>query len=307
LHLSIRAAHIGAVDLSELRWFVCLAETGHVTEAAARLHVTQPTLSRGLARLEREIGLPLFDRRRRRLRLNPYGQILLEHARRSLAELVRAEERIHALADPDHGVVRLAFLHSLGPWLVPELLRRYRDRVPGVRFALREDRSRELARALLHGDVDLAVTGPRPTDAGLDWHVILRERLCVAVPPHHRLRGRRRISLREVADEPFVAIHPELDFRHLTDQLCRQAAVRPTIAFESADLATVAGMVAAGFGVAILPAPRRNPQGHGPVFLPLSEPEAYREIGLAWAGAPSLPPVVERFRAFVVAAAEAGL
>jgi LysR family transcriptional activator of glutamate synthase operon len=294
------------VDLVELRWFVTLAETEHVTEAAARLHVAQPTLSRGLARLEREIGLPLFDRRRRRLRLNRYGRILLEHARRSLAELAHAQERIHALADPDHGVVRLSFLHSLGPWLVPEILRRYRDSAPGVRFAMREDRSREVVRALLQGDVDLAVTGPRPEDGGVGWQPVARERLCLAVPADHRLRNRRLAAVSDVAGENLVAIHPDFDFRHLTDELCRKAGVDPHIAFESADLGTVEGMVAAGLGVAILPAPRRGGRGRNPVFLPLTDRGAYREIGLAWASAAPLPPVAERFRAFVAAAAEAG-
>ncbi len=99
------------MDLDELHWFVTLAETEHVTDAAAELGISQPTLSRALARLEARIGAPLFDRVNRRLRLNTYGTILLDHARRSIAEITSATERIAALRDPDTGTVRLAFLH----------------------------------------------------------------------------------------------------------------------------------------------------------------------------------------------------
>src|SRR5882724_13477890 len=97
------------VTVDELQWYVVLAETEHMTEAAARLNVAQPTLSRALARLERRLGTPLFDRVNRRLRLNRYGEILLEHARRCLIEMNSATDRIAGLLDPDRGTVRLAF------------------------------------------------------------------------------------------------------------------------------------------------------------------------------------------------------
>src|SRR5215510_6924251 len=116
------------MDLDELHWFVALAEIEHVTDAAAELGVSQPTLSRALGRFEAQVGTPLFDRVNRRLRLNPYGHIMLEHARRSIAEMQSAIDRIDALRDPDTGRVRLAFLHSLASWYVPEQLRRFRSR-----------------------------------------------------------------------------------------------------------------------------------------------------------------------------------
>lgn len=124
------------MHLDELQWFVVLAETEHVTDAAAELGISQPTLSRALARLEEQVGVPLFDRVNRRLRLNAYGHILLEHARRSINEIRTATERIAELRDPDTGTVRLAFLHSQAGWYVPDLLRRFRTEAPRVRFEL---------------------------------------------------------------------------------------------------------------------------------------------------------------------------
>ena len=110
--------------MEELRWFVVLAEAEHMTDAAAELGVSQPTLSRALGRLEAQVGAPLFDRINRRLHLNSYGQIMAEHARRSIQEIQSASDRIAALRDADSGTVRLAFLHSLASWFVPDLLRR---------------------------------------------------------------------------------------------------------------------------------------------------------------------------------------
>jgi DNA-binding transcriptional ArsR family regulator len=124
------------VNLDELRWFLDLADTEHVTDAAAALGISQPTLSRALARLEDQVGAELFDRVNRRLVLNAYGRIMADHARRATAELDAAVERIAALRDPDTGTVRLAFLHSVSSWYVPELLRRFRAGAPHMRFDL---------------------------------------------------------------------------------------------------------------------------------------------------------------------------
>ncbi|MDT5172015.1 MAG: LysR family transcriptional regulator, transcription activator of glutamate synthase operon, partial [Mycobacterium sp.] len=148
--------------IDELRWFVVLAETGHMTDAAAKLNVSQPTLSRALARLEHQVGAPLFDRLHRRIQLNAYGRIMLEHSRRGLAEMRWASERIAALRDPDGGTVRLAFVRSVATGLVPDLLRRFRSKAPRVQFDLREAAGHQVADLLADGQVDLAITGPRP-------------------------------------------------------------------------------------------------------------------------------------------------
>src|SRR5262245_19361515 len=110
----MRWAHNPRVELRELEWFTTLAETEHVTVASARLNISQPTLSRALARVERRLGVRLFDRRQNRLRLNKYGEIFQAHALRAMSEINRGEERIAALIDPERGVISLGFLHSFG-------------------------------------------------------------------------------------------------------------------------------------------------------------------------------------------------
>jgi LysR family transcriptional activator of glutamate synthase operon len=125
------------MQLRELEWFNTLAETESVTAAALQLHISQPTLSRALARLERRLGVQLFDRHQNRLWLNKYGEIFQAHARQAMSELDRGEERIATLVDPERGSVSLGFGHSFGGWLVPDLLERYRRLAPSTSFQLR--------------------------------------------------------------------------------------------------------------------------------------------------------------------------
>lgn len=287
------------MQLDELRWFVTLAEIQHVTDAAAELGVAQPTLSRAIARLESEVGTPLFDRVNRRLQLNPYGEILLEHARRSLDEMRAATDRIAALRDPETGTVRLAFLHSLASWYVPELLRGFRDEAPQVHFELYQGAGHEIVDRLLNGGVDVAITAPRPAGRDLGWHVLYSERLCLAVPRGHRFAGRSRLRLADAGAEPFIALREGFGLRQLTDELWAEAGIRPEIVFEAAEIPAMEGLVAAGFGVAVVPVPRPHRGEPAVTYVPLSQASARRQVGLVWAQGRILAPAAERFAAFV--------
>jgi DNA-binding transcriptional LysR family regulator len=292
-------AYIAVVTVDELEWFVVLAETEHMTEAAARLNIAQPTLSRALSRLERRAGVPLFDRGHRRLRLNRYGAIVAEHARRGLAELNAAAERIADLTEPDRGVVRLAFLHSVATWLLPEMLRGYRAVLPGVRFELTQGAGHEILDHLRAGRVDLAMTSPRPDDADLGWHPLHRERLCLAVPAGDPLAGRPGCALADAADRPFVVLRAATGMREISDELFAHAGLAPTIAFQSVDIPSTEGLVAAGLGVAVVPGPRPHRGTPGVHYLPLADPGAHRVIGLCWSTGRPAPPVTQRFAQFV--------
>lgn len=290
------------MDLTELRWFLTAAEQGNVTRAAAALYISQPGLSRAIARLERELGVRLFDREGRNVRLNRNGILFREHAARLLAEADAARRALAQAGDPDAGEVALAFLHTLGTWLVPDLLRRYRALRPRVTFQLTQDRAETIAEAVQEGRADLGFTSPRPTHPALAWKRLAVERLHLAVPADHPLASRRRVRLADVAGEAFVALRRGYGLRSITDELHRRAGVQPAIAFEGEDIATLRGLVAAGLGLAIVPAP--DPGGaeaSGPVrHVAIAEPAARREIGAIWVAERTHPPVVEAFRRFVV-------
>lgn len=289
------------MHVEDLRWFVVLAETEHLTDAAAALGTSQPTLSRALRRVEDAFGARLFEREHRGLRLNPYGRVVLEAARSCTAAFDTARQRIDALLDPDAGTVRLAFLHSVATGVVPDLLKAFRSTAPRVRFALREEPSHDIVRDLESGEAELAITGPRPPRDTFGWHLLERQRLCLYVPAGHPLAGLERVSLSEAAGEPFVAVRSDFGFRRVTDDLCRAAGFSPQVAFESTDLTTIDRLVGAGLGVAILPAGAvRNPDS-GATPVNLEGVNARRDIGLSWRLRGELSPAAERFRSFVQA------
>lgn len=177
----------GFMEIRELQWFVALAESEHVTSAAERLNIAQPTLSRAIARLEKRVGVPLFDRQQNRLRLNKYGEVFRAHVVRAISEIDRAEQRIATLVDPDTGTIALGFLHSYGSWLVPELLAGYRRIAPATTFELRGSAADAVVDGVRHGRLDLGITSPRPAGDDLVWTPLQDEPLCLLVPAGHRL------------------------------------------------------------------------------------------------------------------------
>lgn len=278
--------NISTVDLAS---FLAVAESGHLTDTATALGVPQPTLSRRIARLEEEIGATLFDRIGRSLQLNTRGRAFVHYAR-SIVDAANAGAReVHRLMDPEFGTVRVGFMHSLGTWLVPSLLREYRSRYPHVHFELRQGPARELENAVLADDLDLAFISPAPSSSDLAWKVVATQPLGLAVPAEHPLAGRQSVRLEEVQDEPFIGMDPEYGIQIILNELAHEAGFTPTIAFTTQEMNTVAGLVEAGLGIALLPL----------VGIPLDPPRE-REIGMIWRSGLLEAPPVELFRQFVL-------
>lgn len=287
--------------LEDLHWFVVLAEREHVTSAAEHLQIPQPTLSRALKRVEDGFGARLFERESRGLRLNPLGRIVLDAALTADRALAQAREKLERLVDPEAGLVRLAFLHSVSTSVLPELLGRFHTHAPRVRFELRQEASPTILDDLRSGDAEVAIIGSRPPDDDLGWCLLEPQRLRLAVPPGHRMADRRRISLRDAAQERFVVVQHPLEFRALTDRLCLTAGFTPEIAYESSDLGTIDSLVGAGLGVAVLPIYSGQRADSPAASIPLSDRGARRDIGLAWRADVDLSPAARTFRDFVVA------
>lgn len=281
-------------------WFITLAELQNVSAAARRLHLAQPTLSRMLGRLERDVGVALFDRHAKRLQLNAFGEIYLRHRRRAVAEMDSARYEIAQLADPVEGLIDLAFLHSFGVWLVPSLIGDFRrERSSRVAFTLTQGAADPVIERVLTGPADMAVVSPRPLSTEVGWSPIMRQRLALAVPADHPLAVRDEITVAEASEESFITVAQGYGMRRILEELCADADFRPNITFETTELGTVAGLVAAGLGVSILPV-EGNPQlPPGVVLIPFVGEETSREVGLIWKRDSAMSPAASRFRDFV--------
>lgn len=287
---------IGLVQIRDLEWFTTLAGVGHVTDAAAVLGVSQPTLSRALARMEADLGTRLVERGPHGVTTTPDGELVLAAARDVTDRWQRLRSELDGRRDPDGGVVRLAFLDSMATSLVPRLLRSFHAAAPGVRVVLRQEPNHDILDDLRSGAAELAVTSPRP-DGPFAWLPLQEERLVVAVPPRHPWRTRRRVRVAELADQDLVTTPEGFGFRAIVDGLLAEAGIVGRVAFESADLATIEGLVAAGLGVAFVP--EQFAGASGTVGIPVTSSRARRTIGLVWRADRPLAPPAERFHRFV--------
>ena len=307
------------MDVDVLRWFQQVAEGRTVTEVSELDGVTQSGVSRALTRLEAEVGTPLLRRSGRTLRLTRAGEVFKPHVDSMLRRYDDGIAAVGQLLSPETGSVALAFQQSLGTWLVPDLVRSFRARHPDVNFRLTLVRDELRGLPLNGGITDLEIgtrrfrTSPevmRPGDLPVRTEQIGSEPLRLALPRDHRFSGRRRIHLKDVAREPFIALRPTSALRKLVDDLCREAGFRPTVVFEGDDLTNLRGLVAAGLGVAVVPAPRAaSPEAaaDGPVrYLEIADRGAEREIYLTWSAERSLLPAAELFREHIVSRVTVG-
>ncbi len=292
------------MDLQVLRWFREMADGATVTETAERARITQPALSRALARLEDEVGTPLLTRSGRTLIPTPAGRLFMEHVDQSLDHYDLGLRAVAELVDPAHGLVPLAFLHTLGTWLVPPLVSSFREAHPQVRFELHQHGEASILRELVDSSADLIISSPTFGHPRVTWRRLLVEPLRLTVPPQHRLARRKRIRLAEVADEPFIQLRSGYALRVLTDRLCAEAGFTPKIAFEGEEVETLRALVAAGLGVALLPPPRTTataPETADPApQLHVTDVDSNRELGLAWLTDRVLPPASAAFRDHVL-------
>jgi LysR family transcriptional regulator, transcription activator of glutamate synthase operon len=282
--------------LRDLDWLLALADHQHVTDTAAILGTTQPTLSRALARVECELGTQVFERASDGVHVTPTGEIVLGAARDLTSRYQQLVSELTSILDPDSGVVRLAFLDSIASSLVPQVLRGFHAQAPRVKVLLRQEPAHHIVDDLGAGAVDLAITSVHQGE-GYGWHPLQDERLVVVVPEGHRWRDRRRVRLAELADEELVTTPMGFGYRELVDGLLREAGVTPAVSFESQDLATIEGLVAAGLGVAIVPEAFAGLSGT--VGLAIAASAAHRTIGLTWRADRPLSAPAARFRDFV--------
>jgi len=263
------------MEMRHLRAFAALAEEGHFGRAAERLHIAQPALSQQVKQLEREFGVELVSRTTRRVELTEAGRRFAEHCHAVLGSVDRAATDMAQVASGQAGRVSVGFIGTATYDLLPLAARQVRDALPGVRLDLHgELLSPALLDGLLDGSYDLVVLRPDGLDRpAVDLRVLRTERLVAVLPDHHRLAGRGRIDLAELAGEPFVmhySGHRSSMHEHVL-AACAAAGFRPPSITEVGETATLVVFVAAGLGVALVPSPVRSLALAGVAYVELAE------------------------------------
>ncbi|BCB75432.1 LysR substrate-binding domain-containing protein [Phytohabitans flavus] len=269
------------MQFQQLRYFVAVADERHFTRAAADLGMAQPTLSKQIHSLERDIGAPLFDRTRGTVTLTPAGAALLPIARRILADVETARREVQELVGLRRGRVRLGATPSLSTSLVARVLPRFRADHPGIDLHVEESGSQDLVRHLTEGNLDLAlvILPPHGIDPALRAEPIIREDLVVAsASPLPVPAGGMAIA--DLRDRPLVMFRRGYDLRDATLAACHAAGFEPAFAVEGGEMDAVLSFVAAGLGVAVVPS--MVLAGHpGLHSAPLAPPGIQRTVAIA--------------------------
>ncbi len=280
-------------SLRELECFTAVAEELSFTRAARKLRLAQPPLSRHVRALEEKLGAPLFERSRRAIALTPAGALFYEETRAILPQLTRAGEAVRRAASGEAARLRLGFVSAvLSPELV-DVLRAFRERCPTVQLMMRDSPPAEQLAALARGELDGGFVGlkPREQTRGVQFVAWRKEPLAAFVPSGHRMAARPELALRELAAEAIVAVSSEAApaFASHVRALCRDAGFRPRIVLEASRAQAVAVMVAAGAGIALLPASLARVVGHAAAVIPLKKAPAVTHVFATTAGTPAAP------------------
>jgi LysR family transcriptional activator of glutamate synthase operon len=288
------------MELRQLIYFTEVAKREHVSEAAEALHVAQSAVSRQIANLEDELGVKLFEREGRNVKLTPIGRHFLQHIELALKAIDYAKQQIEEYLDPERGTIKIGFPTSLASYTMPMVISSFKQQHPHISFHLRQGSYKFLIEAVKKREIDLAFLGPVPTEEkSVQGDILFTESFAALIPTDHPLSQKRSIALSELRHEPFVMFPQGFILRKIVEDACKQAGFSPIISSEGEDLDAIKGLVSAGIGVTLLPestfyetTPRYT------VKVPIDLPLVRRNVGIILPKC-DLPPSVNVFYQFV--------
>lgn len=242
------------MNLYHLRYFMTLAQEQHYTHAAEKLCISQPSLSNAISQLEKELGIRLFEKEGRRIRMTDLGKQFEKCVSESLGILDSGIETLR-LASKGSGVVRLGLLRVLGVDFIPEMIAEFKNSDPehDYVFTLETGVSQHLLDILEKGECDMVFATPPKNASFYECIPVAKQNLVMIVPEDHPLADRQNIDLRETLEYPYVHFQKRSGMRDVIDGLYEKIDAKPNIVYEIDEDQVVAGMVAAGFGIAIVP------------------------------------------------------
>lgn len=286
------------MDFDQLFYFQTAARRKSLTKASEILNLSQPALSRSILRLEEEVGVPLFERKSRGIILNQYGKVFLNYADQVLSDMQEAKQKIRDMADPHHGTLSIAFIQTLGSSFLPDLINDFHKEFPNIQFQLSQNITRRILKETLAAHIDIGFCSPQEPHENLCSIPVLIEELFLIVPTTHRLAGKENANLSEVADDPFILFKPQTALHDLIENFCHEAGFHPREVFEGYEERTVADLVGANFGVAIVPhIPNLDKDKVSAIRV--QSPKCFRAIHMVWRKNGYMSPAVKNFKEFV--------
>jgi LysR family hydrogen peroxide-inducible transcriptional activator len=273
------------MNLRDLRYLVALADLRHFGRAADACHVSQPTLSTQIRKLEDELGVALVERAPRQVMLTPVGADIVERARRVLADIEQMRETARRTSDPEAGSVRLGIFPTLGPYLLPHVVPKIRVRFPRLELLLVEEKTEVLLAMLRAGRLDAAVLALPLHEDWLETEFLFEEPFMLAVPGSHPLASHRNLQLSELVDQHLLLLEDGHCLRDQALEVCALAGAGEKEGFRATSLETLRQMVAAGVGITLLPMLAVKPpvpESQSIQLLSFKNPPPTRRLALVW-------------------------
>ncbi|MES2355748.1 MAG: hydrogen peroxide-inducible genes activator [Pseudomonadota bacterium] len=272
------------MTLTELRYIVALSQTRHFGNAAERCFVTQPTLSLAVKKLEEELGVDLFERKKSDVIITVAGERIIEQAKRVLAEAAKIGDLAQGVRDPLSGPLRLGVIPTIGPYLLPDLIPLLRKYAPAMPLIIEESITESLASLLRRGEIDAAIIALPFNVPGVKARAMYEEPFRVVVPPNHPLSRKKTVKPKELAEENLLLLNTGNCFRDQVLESCPgHMGAEATEGRVGSSLETVRNMVASGLGISVLPASAisRTYQSKSLKVLDFIEPIPSRRVALA--------------------------
>lgn len=271
------------MEIHQLRYMAAVARAGNFSRAAEQCHVSQPSLSQQILKLEEELGGPLFHRMKREARLTPHGEAFLRRALRILEEVDAARREASDAQNLLRGQLTVGVLPTIAPYLLPGVLIAFAQKFPGVEIVVQEDTTARLIKLAQTCEIDFALASRPIPEAGMEIKDLFSEELRLALPPGHPLKRKRSLSMADLADERFIVMK---EGHCLGDQVlnfCERRDFKPTINFRSAQLETIQALVCSGVGISLIPAmAAHGGRKDSPEYRSLSAPRPERKIVAMW-------------------------
>jgi LysR family hydrogen peroxide-inducible transcriptional activator len=271
------------MELHQLRYVVAVARTANFSRAAEQCHVSQPSLSQQVQKLEGELGERLFDRMKRAVKLTPQGEAFLPRAVKILEEVDAAKREAREATELLCGTVILGVLPTIAPYLLPPVIAGFMAEFPGVEIVVHEDTTANLRKLALAYEIDFALASHPIQDARLEVTELFEEELLLALPPGHPLTRKRAVTVNDLAQERLIVMKEGHCLGDQVFRFCDRSGLHPNISFRSAQLETIQSLVRAGLGLSLIPAmAARSKRRDLPAYRSLSAPRPNRKIVALW-------------------------
>jgi len=270
------------MNIRDLKYLIAVAETEHFGQAAARCHVSQPTLSMQIKKLEDELGVQFFERTNKSVMITPIGKALAAQARQILGEINTLKQIANNAKDPFSGEFRLGIIPTMGPYLLPKLLPIIKKHLPKIDIIVYENKSHIILNELRSGLLDAIILALPVNEDGLTAQELFEEPFLLALPKQHPLAKKTSIQLKDIENEELLLLEEGHCLRDQALEVCGMVGAKDRSGFKATSLETLRHLVASGAGMTLLPKMAIQKSNTTIALKPFTKPIPIRKVGMVW-------------------------